>query len=98
MITLTYYADGALRVPYESVPPDMRMALFSHGFQYHPHQAAFLLPATYGEVGRALRVQALTQKLAALGLGVNLRRHSATRAAASASPSTTSASAGARRQ
>ncbi|MFJ6438492.1 hypothetical protein [Streptomyces sp. NPDC091416] len=105
VLTLTYYDDGALGVPYESVPPDIRMALFTHGFQYHPHQAAFLLPAAYGEVGRALRVQALTQKLASLGLGVNLRRHSATRAAPPAtttappaSPSITSTSAVARRQ
>ncbi|WP_330434583.1 hypothetical protein OIC43_09450 [Streptomyces sp. NBC_00825] len=88
VLTLTYYDDGALGVPYENVPPDVRMALFAHGFQYHPHQASFLLPAAYGEVGRALRVQALTQKLAPLGLGVNLRRHSTTRAAP---PSTTTA-------
>ncbi|MEU9564135.1 hypothetical protein AB0D16_19200 [Streptomyces sp. NPDC048161] len=80
VLTLTYYNDGALGVPYKSVPEDVRMALFAHGFQYHPHQAAFLLPAAYGEDGRALRVQALTRELAAQGLGVNLRRHTATRA------------------
>ncbi|MFH8751911.1 hypothetical protein ACH4GK_33615 [Streptomyces rimosus] len=72
-LTLTYYSDGALGVPYESVPAEARLALFAHGFLYHPHQAAFLLPAAYGEDGRALRVQAVAQQLAAQGIGVNLR-------------------------
>lgn len=72
-LTLTYYNDGALGAPYGSVPPDARMTLYAHGFQYHPHQAAFLLPASYGEDGRALRVQAVARKLAAQGIGVNLR-------------------------
>lgn len=105
VLTLTYYDDGALGVPYKSVPPGARMALHAHGFQHHPNQAAFLLPAAYGEDGRALRVQALTRKLAAQGLGVNLRRHTATRlappsttTAQPASPSTTSASADTRHQ
>ncbi|MEU2131776.1 hypothetical protein [Streptomyces sp. NPDC018352] len=88
VLSLTYYDDGALGVPYTSVPPDARTALFAHGFQYHPHQAAFLLPAAYGEDGRALRVQALTRELAAQGLGVNLRRHTATQVSP---PSTTPA-------
>ncbi|MER0445781.1 hypothetical protein ABR738_14625 [Streptomyces sp. Edi4] len=76
VLTLTLYDDGALGAPYGSVPPDARMVLYAHGFQYHPHQAAFLLPATYGESGRALRVQAVAQQLTAKGIGVNLR-HSA---------------------
>lgn len=68
------YGDGALGAPYKSVPPDARMTLYAHGFQYHPHQAAFLLPAEYGESGRALRVHAVVQQLTAKGIGVNLRR------------------------
>ncbi|MEV7955279.1 hypothetical protein [Streptomyces sp. NPDC088141] len=87
VLTLTYYDDGALGAPYTSVPPDARMALYAHGFQYHPHQAAFLLPAAYGEYGRALRVQAVARKLASQGIGVNLR-HTTTGATA---PSTTAA-------
>ncbi|OKI09410.1 hypothetical protein A6A06_01505 [Streptomyces sp. CB02923] len=85
-LTLAYYSDGALGVPYESVPAEARLALYAHGFQYHPHQAAFLLPAAYGEDGRALRVQAVAQKLAAQGIGVNLR---ATPQGATAPPTTT---------
>ncbi|MFE7119838.1 hypothetical protein ACFU99_30910, partial [Streptomyces sp. NPDC057654] len=73
VLTLTYYPDGALGAPYASVPSAARAALYAHGFQYHPHQAAFLLPAAYGEDGRARRVQAVARKLAARGIGVNLR-------------------------
>ncbi|MEV0265729.1 hypothetical protein AB0I49_30935 [Streptomyces sp. NPDC050617] len=73
VLTLTYYGDGALGAPYASVPPDARTALYAHGFQYHPHQAAFLLPAAYGEDGRARRIHAVARKLAARGIGVNLR-------------------------
>ncbi|MDX2680130.1 hypothetical protein [Streptomyces soliscabiei] len=76
VLTLTLYGDGALGAPYESVPVNARMTLYAHGFQYHPHQAAFLLPEAYGESGRALRVHAVVQQLTAKGIGVNLR-HSA---------------------
>lgn len=76
VLTLTLYSDGALGAPYESVPVDARMTLYAHGFQYHPHQAAFLLPTAYGDTGRALRVHAVVQQLTAQGIGVNLR-HSA---------------------
>ncbi|MGW5868265.1 hypothetical protein ACWFRJ_39670 [Streptomyces sp. NPDC055239] len=73
VLTLTLYEDGALGAPYESVPVEARRTLYAHGFQYHPHQAAFLLPAAYGESGRALRVQAVAQQLTSQGIGVNLR-------------------------
>lgn len=73
VVTLTWYADGVLGAPYASVPEEARMTLYAHGFQYHPHQAAFLLPAAYGEDGRALRIQAVARRLAERGIGVNLR-------------------------
>ncbi|MCC2276219.1 hypothetical protein LKL35_12445 [Streptomyces sp. ET3-23] len=73
VVTLTLYEDGALGTPYDSVPEEARMDLYSLGFQYHPHQAAFLLPAAYGEDGRALRLRALVNQLAQRGIGVNLR-------------------------
>ncbi|GAU71126.1 Clp family protein [Streptomyces sp. NBRC 110611] len=82
VVTLTWYDDGALGVPYASVPEEARMPLYAHGFQYHPHQAAFLLPAAYGDIGRALRIQAVAQQLAAQGIGVNLRHSPAAPAAA----------------
>ncbi|MFE9407421.1 hypothetical protein ACFYN0_01255 [Streptomyces sp. NPDC006704] len=73
VVTLTWYDDGALGAPYGSVPEQARMTLYAHGFQYLPHQAAFLLPAAYGEDGRALRIQAVARQLAEQGIGVNLR-------------------------
>ncbi|MGJ5751605.1 hypothetical protein FB563_4050 [Streptomyces puniciscabiei] len=73
VVTLTWYEDGALGTPYAHVPEDARTTLYTLGFQYHPHQAAFLLPAAYGEDGRAMRVQALVHQLAHRGIGVNLR-------------------------
>ncbi|MFD4611962.1 hypothetical protein ACFWOT_28605 [Streptomyces sp. NPDC058440] len=76
VLTLTLYGDGALGAPYQSVPVEARMTLYAHGFQYHPHQAAFLLPTAYGDTGRALRVRSVVQQLTAKGIGVNLR-HSA---------------------
>ncbi|MDJ0464689.1 hypothetical protein [Streptomyces sp. H27-C3] len=73
VLTLTMYDDGALGAPYQSVPPDARTTLYDAGFNYHPHQAAFLLSAELGESVHALRVQAVAQQLTAKGIGVNLR-------------------------
>ncbi|MEU6312304.1 hypothetical protein [Streptomyces sp. NPDC047014] len=77
-LTLTWYEDGALGAPYKDVPEEARDTLYAHGFQYLPHQAAFLLPASYGEVDRAVRVQTVALRLASLGIGVNLRHASST--------------------
>ncbi|MFF7337352.1 hypothetical protein ACFZAT_08410 [Streptomyces sp. NPDC008163] len=73
VITLARYADGVIGAPYESIPPDARETLYAHGFQYHPHQSAFLLPVAYEDTERALRIQSVAQKLAAKGIGLNLR-------------------------
>ncbi|MEV0691252.1 hypothetical protein [Streptomyces sp. NPDC050388] len=85
VVTLTWYQDGALGTPYNSVPEDARTDLYVLGFQYHPHQAAFLLPAAYGEDGRDLRLRALVHQLAQKGIGVNLR-HTPTPAIATTRP------------
>lgn len=69
-----------LGAPYKDVPEEAREALYVHGFQYVPHQAAFVLPASYGEDGRAVRIQAVALRLGAHGIGVNLR-HAAPTAA-----------------
>ncbi|MFG2564654.1 hypothetical protein ACGFR6_04350 [Streptomyces sp. NPDC048567] len=86
VITLACYADGVIGAPYESIPPDARETLYAHGFQYHPHQSAFLLPVAYGDTERALRIQSVAQKLAAKGIGVNLRYAPPEAATASAPP------------
>ncbi|MEU3161217.1 hypothetical protein ACPCAJ_31995 [Streptomyces griseoincarnatus] len=92
VLTLTLYSDGALGAPYGSVAADARMTLYAHGFQYHPHQAAFLLPTAYGDSGRALRVHGVVQQLTARGIGVNLRHSAPTTRSAlpPASPKTVS--------
>lgn len=72
-LTLTWYEDGALGAPYEDVLEEARETLYVHGFQYVPHQAAFLLPTSDGEADRALRLQAVALRLASAGIGVNLR-------------------------
>lgn len=74
VVTLTRYDDGALGTPYARVPEEARRTLYALGFQYHPPQAAFLLPAAHGEDGRARRIQAVILRLAEQGIGVNLRR------------------------
>ncbi|MFJ1652680.1 hypothetical protein ACIOC2_14940 [Streptomyces sp. NPDC088337] len=90
VLTLTLYGDGALGTPYASVPVDARITLYAHGFQYHAHQAAFLLPTAYGDTGRARRVHNMVQQLTAKGIGVNLRSSAPTTTAAPppASPKT----------
>ncbi|MFC9582046.1 hypothetical protein ACFVJ8_04240 [Streptomyces yangpuensis] len=72
-LTLTWYEDGVVGAPYEDVLEEAREVLYVQGFQYMPHQAAFLLPASYGEADRAVRIQAVALRLAAAGIGVNLR-------------------------
>ncbi|MYS36711.1 hypothetical protein K388_02720 [Streptomyces sp. KhCrAH-43] len=86
VITLARYADDVIGAPYESIPPDARETLYAHGFQYHPHQSAFLLPVAYGDTERALRIQSVAQKLAAKGIGVNLRYNPPEAATAAAPP------------
>ncbi|WP_244419114.1 hypothetical protein [Streptomyces hygroscopicus] len=73
LVTLFWYEDGVLGTPYASVPEEARIHLYAHGFQYHPHRAAFLLPTAYGVEGRALRIQAVAHQLATQGIGLNLR-------------------------
>ncbi|MGC4950019.1 hypothetical protein ACLQ2N_27945 [Streptomyces sp. DT224] len=86
VITLARFADIDIGAPYESIPPDAREILYAHGFQYHPHQGAFLLPVAYGGRERALRIQSVAQKLAAKGIGVNLRYTPPDASTASAPP------------
>ncbi|MGW7298585.1 hypothetical protein [Streptomyces sp. NPDC054829] len=96
VLTLTLYSDGALGAPYASVPVDARMTLYTHGFQYHPRQAAFLLPAAYGDTGHALRIHGVVQQLTAQGIGVNLR-HSAPTTSAPLPPASAKAASPIRR-
>ncbi|MFB9556868.1 hypothetical protein [Streptomyces roseoviridis] len=89
-VTLTRYSDGVLGTPYASVPDEARDTLYVSGFQYVPDQGAFLLPAGYGPVATAVRIQVLAARLAQTGIGLNLR-HAPTRSRAAAAVTAASA-------
>ncbi|MDX3832850.1 hypothetical protein [Streptomyces europaeiscabiei] len=72
-LTLIWYPDGVVGAPYRSVPEDARMVLFGCRFQYSPHEAAFVLPASYSTSHRALLIQTAVRLLTAQGIGVNFR-------------------------
>ncbi|WP_329309207.1 hypothetical protein [Streptomyces microflavus] len=73
IVTLTRYSDGMIGTPYANVPVEDRDAMYLSGFQYVPDQGAFLLPAGYGPVTTAVRIQVLAARLAPAGIGLNLR-------------------------
>ncbi|MER0443952.1 hypothetical protein ABR738_05130 [Streptomyces sp. Edi4] len=66
VLTLTRYTDGTFGTPLATVPIEARTTLSVHGFHYH--QGTFLLPASCGRAGQALRIQAVAQQLAAHGV------------------------------
>lgn len=47
--------------------------LYGAGFQYHPYHRQFLLPAAYGDREQIARIQAVSQRLARIGVGVAMR-------------------------
>ncbi|PIM71275.1 hypothetical protein CTU88_14195 [Streptomyces sp. JV178] len=83
-LTLIWYPDGVVGAPYKSVPEDARMVLYGCRFQYSPHESAFVLPASYSAIDRALFIQSAARLLTAQGIGVNFRHA----APASAGPPT----------
>ncbi|MFF4361527.1 hypothetical protein [Streptomyces sp. NPDC001604] len=85
-LTLIWYPDGVVGAPNKTVPKEARGVLFGCRFQYSPHEAAFVLPASYSAKEQALLVQLAAHRLTAQGIGVNFRR-----AAPLSPPATTSA-------
>ncbi|MEV0636284.1 hypothetical protein AB0I77_15185 [Streptomyces sp. NPDC050619] len=72
-VTLVWYPDGVVGAPYDSVPKDARMVLFTCHFSYSIDQYAFVLPASHTDVRRALLIQTAVRLLTAQGIGVNFR-------------------------
>lgn len=72
-VTLIWYPDGVVGAPYDSVPQDARMTLFSCRFSYSLDQYAFVLPASCSDTQRALLLQTVVRLLTAQGIGVNFR-------------------------
>jgi hypothetical protein len=73
-LTLVWYPDGVVGAPYASVPAEARTVLYSCYFQYSPHESAFVLPASYNSIDRALLLQRALRQLTYLGIGVNFRQ------------------------
>lgn len=82
-LTLVWYPDGVVGAPYASVPAEARTVLYSCYFQYSPHEAAFVLPASYSTSDRALLIQTAVRLLTAQGIGVNFRHATPTEPRAS---------------
>ncbi|MFG2996573.1 hypothetical protein [Streptomyces sp. NPDC048340] len=70
-VSMAWYSDGAVGAV--TGIRDATGVLYGHGFQYHPYHQMFLLPASYGEREQITRVQALSQQLARIGVGVTVR-------------------------
>ncbi|MCX5303160.1 hypothetical protein OG304_06795 [Streptomyces sp. NBC_00160] len=70
-VSMAWYPDGAIGAVTGN--PDATGLLYSHGFQYHPDHRIFLLPASYGDREQLARVQAVSQQLARIGVGVTVR-------------------------
>ncbi|MFG2483470.1 hypothetical protein ACGFSI_12030 [Streptomyces virginiae] len=70
-VSMTWHTDGAV-----GAITGVRQAtavLYGAGFQYHPYHRQFLLPASYGDREQITRVQAVSQQLARIGVGVTMR-------------------------
>ncbi|MER6566980.1 hypothetical protein ABT288_12480 [Streptomyces sp. NPDC001093] len=87
-LTLIWYPDGVVGTPSASVPAEARAVLYGCYFQYSPHEAAFVLPASYSAEARALLLQSAVRRLTAQGIGVNFRHAAptASRPSRSAAP------------
>lgn len=72
-LTLIWYPDGVVGAPSASVPAVARTVLYACYFQYSPHEAAFVLPASYSTEARALLLQSAVRQLTVQGIGVNFR-------------------------
>ncbi|MFZ3548824.1 hypothetical protein ACODT3_25065 [Streptomyces sp. 4.24] len=70
-VSMAWYPDGAVGAV--TGIGDATGLLYSHGFQYHPYDRMFLLPASYGDREQLGRVQAVSQQLARIGVGVTVR-------------------------
>lgn len=70
-VSMAWHPDGAV-----GAVTGVRKAtavLYGAGFQYHPYHRQFLLPAAYGDREQIARIQAVSQRLARIGVGVTMR-------------------------
>lgn len=70
-VSMTWHTDGAVGAV--TGVRDATAVLYGAGFQYHPYHRQFLLPASYGDREQIARVQAVSERLAGIGVGVTMR-------------------------
>ncbi|MFF5491315.1 hypothetical protein [Streptomyces virginiae] len=87
MVNMAWHPDGSVGAV--TGVREATAVLYGAGFQYHPYHQQFLLPASYGDPEQIARVQAASQRLASMGVGVIIRpaRPAPTPAALPARPS-----------
>ncbi|MFJ6934665.1 hypothetical protein ACIQV2_15825 [Streptomyces globosus] len=71
MVSIAWYPDGVVGAV--TGVRDATSALYSAGFQYHPHQRMFLLPSSLGAREQIARIGVAAQHLARIGVGVTVR-------------------------
>ncbi|MFJ7589463.1 hypothetical protein ACIQZO_19205 [Streptomyces sp. NPDC097617] len=70
-VSMAWHPDGAVGAV--TGVREATVVLYRAGFQYHPYDRQFLLPASYGDREQIARVQAVSQRLAGMGVGVTMR-------------------------
>ncbi|MCY0933833.1 hypothetical protein [Streptomyces sp. H34-S4] len=70
-VSMAWHSDGAVGAV--TGVREATAVLYGAGFQYHPYHRQFLLPASYGDREQIARLQAVSQHLARLGVGVTMR-------------------------
>ncbi|MCY0928209.1 hypothetical protein OTB20_18810 [Streptomyces sp. H27-H1] len=70
-VSMAWYPDGVVGAV--SGAEGAADALYSSGFGYHPYDRMFILSASYGDREQIARIQAASQRLDRLGIGVVVR-------------------------
>ncbi|MFD3760495.1 hypothetical protein [Streptomyces sp. NPDC058622] len=70
-VSMAWYPDGVVGAV--SGAEGAADALYSSGFGYHPYDRMFVLSASYGDREQIARIQAASQRLDRLGIGVVVR-------------------------
>ncbi|WP_406346553.1 hypothetical protein OH787_06400 [Streptomyces sp. NBC_01547] len=71
MVSMAWHPDGSVGAV--TGVREATAVLYGAGFQYHPYHRQFLLPASYGDREQIARIQAVSQRLALIGVGVTMR-------------------------
>ncbi|MFZ3470454.1 hypothetical protein ACODT3_24435 [Streptomyces sp. 4.24] len=70
-VSMAWHPDGAVGAV--TGVREATVILYGAGFQYHPYHRQFLLPEAYSDREQIARVQAASERLARIGVGVTMR-------------------------